>query len=130
MKKLLIIVITFVFLGFGSLAISEFMDVTDFFSARQTKCLYVELNRWEKVGETDDGEIVAKNVGRDNICIPNVIEKDIIYDSKGVVEITIRTKDGTTTFKRTSPTGDQPRFMTIGDVMEFDTCEECTAYYR
>ncbi len=89
-----------------------------------TKCLYVELNHWEKVGENE-----VRQVGRDNICYPNVIEKNIIYDSKGVAEITVVTKEGTITVKRTSPTENQSRFMTIGEIIEFDTCEECGAFY-
>ena len=125
MKKLLILVGIFVLLGCSALVISEFMDVTEFFGVSETKCIYVELNHYEKVGENE-----AIQVGRDNICYPNVIEKNIIYDSKGIVEITIVTKDGTTTFKRTSPTENQPRFMTIGEVIEFDTCEACEDYYK
>lgn len=125
MKKLLILVGIFVLVGCCALVISEFMGVTDFFGVRETKCIYVELNHWEKVGEDE-----AIQVGRDNICIPDVIEKNIIYDSKGVVEITIVTKEGTTTFKRTSPTEEQPRFMTIGEIIEFDTCEECREFYK
>ena len=130
MRKLLILIGIFVLVGCSALAISEFMDVTEFFGVSETKCIYVELNHLVKVGEGDEDEIVVKSVGRDDICIPNVIEKNIIYDSKGVVEIIIVTKEGTTTFKRTSPTENQPRFMTIGEVIEFDTCEECREFYK
>jgi len=125
MKRKSCMVIIILLLGCSALVISEFMDVTEFFGVSETKCIYIELNHWEKVGED---EVIQ--VGRDNICYPNVIEKNIIYDSKGVVEITIVTRDGTMTFKRTSPTEDQPRFITIGEVIEFDTCEECEDYYK
>ena len=111
--------------GCSALVISEFIDVTEFFDVRETKCIYVESNHWKKVGEDE-----AIQVGRDNICIPDVIEKNIIYDSKGIVELTIITKEGTTTFKSAFPTENQPRFMTIGEVIEFDTCEGCREFYK
>lgn len=88
-----------------------------------TKCLYVELNHWEKVEED-----AAISKGIDDVCIPDVVDWNIVYDHRGPVEITIETKERTMTFRRTYPTESQPRFMVIGEVKEFDTCEECEAF--
>ena len=92
-----------------------------------TKCLYVGLEIWEKTGEN-----TATFVGRDGICYPDVIDRVIVWDSKGIAELHIVTKKETLIIKRGSPTENQPRFMDIDcDGMRyFDTYKECEDYMQ
>lgn len=74
------------------------------------------------------GENTAVSRGIDDVCFPNVIDWNAVYDDRGIVEITVKTEESTRTFRRSYPTENQLRFMQIGEVKEFETCEECEAF--